>query len=143
MNVIKLRVVVDEDHFIDIFKLLGVTKGVMGVRLLIEQQQPKSSPSPSPPSSPPSSPKQKHRYTDGHSNKGIRFPKLIHEILTANKGPMRLKEVKSRFSKWPWEGRKGYRFAHATFTAEFGRLVKAGIVIIDNNDYVTWIGEKK
>jgi hypothetical protein len=139
MNVIKLRVVVDEDHFIDIFKLLGVTKGVMGVRLLVEQ--PKSPPPP--PHPPPSPPKQKHRYRDGHSNKGIRFIDLIHESLTANKGPMRRRDVRNRFLKWPWEGRVGYRYSPNTFAAEFGKLVRKGIVIVDKDDYVTWIGEKK
>jgi hypothetical protein len=98
----------------------------------VADQQPRRHSPPPPP-----------RYRDGHLDKGITFRELIFEILRTNKGPMLKRDVRARFLKWPWEGRSGYRYSPNTFQAEFGKMVKEGLIIVDRDGFVMMPSERR
>lgn len=82
-------------------------------------------------------PRRGRRLSNGPLNKGITFRELIFEILDAyGKQSMPRDNLFQRYSEWPFEGRSGHSYSPNTFGAEFGKMIKEGLVVVDINNCV-------
>jgi hypothetical protein len=118
------------DELLAFYQMASKIEGAKVKRMEIKTYDDPKSPPPS--SSPERSYGRVSRYfREGHSDKGIKSWDLIRELLKDR--PMPKEVLRRKFDSWPFPGRKGFKFSTNTFSAEFGKMKKAGI-ITENED---------